>query len=95
MVALSFGIDQMLYGLSPAGYATTNLALYSRLFRTSCWALARLPPVAAVFGTGGGSSISRQHGTPLDQRTTSLLATVSRCSGPWRSFAAANCGLDG
>jgi hypothetical protein len=54
MVALSFGFDERLYGLSPAGYAITNLALAFASVAGIIWlgVSLRLPPVAAVFGAG-------------------------------------------
>jgi hypothetical protein len=54
LVALSFGLDELLYGLSPAGYAITNLvmalAIVAGIIRVGV--LLRLAPVAAVFGAG-------------------------------------------
>jgi hypothetical protein len=54
MVALSFGIDELLYGLSPAGYAITNLAMAFAVVAGIVWlgVALRLAPVAAVFGAG-------------------------------------------
>jgi hypothetical protein len=54
MVALSFGIDGLLYGLSPAGYAITNLAMALAIVAGIIWlgVSLRLSPVAAVFGAG-------------------------------------------
>jgi hypothetical protein len=54
IVALSFGIDELLYGLSPAGYAITNLAMAFAIVAGIIWlgVSLRLPPVAAVFGAG-------------------------------------------
>jgi hypothetical protein len=54
MVALSFGIDEVVYGLSPAGYAITNLAMAFAIMAGIIWlgTLLRLAPVAAVFGAG-------------------------------------------
>ena len=54
MVALSFGIDELLYGLSPAGYAITNLAMAFAIVAGIIWlgVSLRLLPVAAVFGAG-------------------------------------------
>ena len=54
IVALSFGIDGLLYGLSPAGYAITNLSLAFAIVAGIIWlgVSLRLPPVAAIFGAG-------------------------------------------
>ena len=54
MVALSFGIDELLYGLSPAGYAITNLAMAFAVVAGIVWlgVALRLTPVVAVFGAG-------------------------------------------
>lgn len=52
MVALSFGADEFLYGLSPAGYAISNLAMAFAIVAGIIWlgTTLRLSPVAAVFG---------------------------------------------
>jgi hypothetical protein len=54
MVALSFGFDELLYGLNPAGYAITNLAMAFAIVAGIVWlgVSLRLSPVAAVFGAG-------------------------------------------
>ena len=54
MVALSFGVDELLYGLSPAGYAITNLALAFAIVAGIIWlgVSLRVTPAAAVFGAG-------------------------------------------
>jgi hypothetical protein len=54
MVALSFAADQRLYGLSPAGFAITNLAMAFAIVAGIIWlgTSIRLSPVAAVFGAG-------------------------------------------
>jgi len=80
MVALSFGIDQMLHGLSPAGYAMTNLALAFAIVSgiIVLGTSLRLPPVATVFGAG--LWILNFHGISTAllwiSGRTSLLATV-------------------
>ena len=54
MVALSFGVDERLYGLSPAGFAVTNLAMAFAIVAGIVWlgTSLRLPALAAVFGAG-------------------------------------------
>ena len=54
MVALSFGVDERLYGLSPAGFAITNLAIGFATVAGIIWlgTSLRLPALAAVFGAG-------------------------------------------
>ena len=70
----------MLYGLSPAGYAMTNLALAFAIVSGIIWlgTSLRLPPVAAVFGAG--LWILNFHGISTAllwiSGRTSLLATV-------------------
>ena len=52
MVALSFGADEFLYGLRPAGYAISNLAMAFATAAGIIWlgTSLRLSPVAAIFG---------------------------------------------
>src|SRR5262245_33359075 len=54
MVALSFGIDELVYGLNPTGYAITNLAMAFAIVVGIIWlgVSLRLSAVAAVFGAG-------------------------------------------
>ena len=54
IVALSFGVDERLYGLSAAGFAITNLAMAFAIVAGIIWlgTSLRLSPVAAVFAAG-------------------------------------------
>ena len=85
----------MLHGLSPAGYATTNLALAFAIVSgiIVLGTVARPPPVAAVFGAG--FRIPNFHGISTassDQRMTPLLATVFAVFGAVASSRAARLG---
>ena len=54
IVALSFGVNELLFGMSPAGYALTNLAMAFAIVIGLVWlgTSLRLPAVAGVFGAG-------------------------------------------
>ena len=54
IVALSFGLNELLFGMSPAGYALTNLAMAFAIVIGLVWlgTSLRLPAVAGVFGAG-------------------------------------------
>jgi hypothetical protein len=54
IVALSFGLNERLFGMSPAGYAMTNFALAFAIVAGTAWlgTALGLPPVAGIFGAG-------------------------------------------
>jgi hypothetical protein len=54
IVALSFGLNETLFGMSPAGYAWTNLAMAFGIMAGIVWLGTSfgLPPAAGVFGAG-------------------------------------------
>jgi hypothetical protein len=54
MVALSFGLNEMLFGMSPAGYAATNLAMAFGIIAGIVWLGTSLgmPTLAGIFGAG-------------------------------------------
>ena len=54
IVALSFGINEMLFGMNAVAYAITNLVMAVAIVAGIVWlgTALRLPPIAAVFGAG-------------------------------------------
>ena len=54
IVALSFGANELFFGLNAAAYAVTNLAMAFAIVAGMVWlgTALGLPPVAAVFGAG-------------------------------------------
>jgi hypothetical protein len=54
IVALSFGINEMLFGMNAVAYAITNLAMAFAIVAGIVWlgTALGLPPIAAVFGAG-------------------------------------------
>jgi hypothetical protein len=70
IVALSFGIDGILFGLRPLGYGLTNLALVG-VCAAGIWRLAgalALTPAADRGGDLGAQLPRHRHGRALDQR---------------------------
>jgi hypothetical protein len=80
MVALSFGVNEALFGLAPMAYALTNLALAFAIVAGIVWLAICLgfPAVAGVFGAG--LWILNFHGISMAlvwiSGRTSLLATL-------------------